>query len=1786
MLGILFDTINKYLSIFFSNFSQDNLRLGLLKGEVELKDLEINQDVLQNLMYIPPMVLVRRIHISAVRAKVPITSLGSEPIVAYVERIDVIAEEPPPNFVPIPPSAGLKKLLDLIKKKQAEPAKKPDAGKRYGLGERIGDGIRIELGALHLSWTTLKRQSLSVDLQHLSVYATNSRWQVVPLKDAHKHVKLKGGSEIHVFKECALQSVSVVLRLPHTDGTVENIAIVQGIPVKTHMTLKRKSRGLALAGIDVDVHMERNLRLVIPRRHLSMLYQFVFSLPIFAAAAVMQQDKAGAAQATRGDLLVEESAKTSPLDLIRALGELSFKLRLSSFTLELLDEVDGEEHAICVDGAGLLIGSNARVVPMPRSAERKMVVPPKPRASFLSWGHGPGGDGAKAALGMREQAEHMLEAGGRFALVALTLTERWPRRGPKGQTRLLVSIAHPTPEDEAAGAAAAARVPPSEAGDLASEAGDADDGKLYDVADTAFGAGYTAQQNQLKPLMDVKALFRYPAPPEPLPILVADMTFRHIEVLVETGWIMRAVNMLMESFELTFEKIKLLLNEVWKAWMGLHRIPCFSVKLAVSDVHLVVPIPAVLAEHVHACEMELPCATMDAGEAGLTSTAESGLRDSLRMVVGSFSCEIDPQLITKGTAPRAASLHDRVRTIERELRPEEGVDLAAGEIREPVYTQTQRVKAHLGSMQVGTQFGTNATWMPFLEVNGVFIEADCHCLDYQALQDPVVCPPATVVPGPEVLILTQEVNIMFRTHQYILLRTCIEVGWQFLERAWEEADRAASEGPPKPAPAAEKPAVGPLQWLGEHLATTLHGQPLALLFMLEMEQCKIELISDREINRRNPSVLELYTRGFAFEWQQVAKTTCVNAVVSGCRIEVPSATGGAPAELFSNARPRQAPLPTLTAVSTSTRLMDPGEAAAADAQGRLARAASHDAGFVGLGPGSFGSADIEPLMVVHFEQGLDSLRRSSRPPIAGSATHLWEAPVGTSPGHTRKVTMDGTGPQTMAVPHRTASVAEQIRAAAGSASPPKRTLRMRVAGPKLSANAEKLVQVSRLFLSGCNVMFPSLQGKVMTLLNRTLSAGQEEYRQQTYVQPVAPLMGWSMEVLGSETMIPDLRHDPPKLFVIEVDKVAVAGVAHPLNIVQDIAITGTHLVLYTGEADAGNSPARQAAKPTAQKGAGLRRTVSVVMDMARSGSKGLARQPLGAPMDVQLQMTHEWVGASWLTKMRMAPMGMDLAASTSQLFFLVDIIRSQLSHLFRASSGPAMVAGDGKDLVAQLEAIWRQLSDGLAHIETVLSSPDAAPDGPGPALPRASSIAPALPRAASVRRIPPNFREAQAAQQQAALARAGAGAGPAPSLPPLKEGYIRLKGSSAFAGWKRRFAVLRPPHHLQLFQTSASGQGRVRLVKTVDLEGSSTARAEERAQRPGVYLFRVTLQRGGAQKTKSVRVDNRLDMDEWIAAFQTASTYARTRPSIVAAAFPRATLGAKEGAGTGAGAPLESVLSVRTLASDPRKVAEIKQCVGMAQRLLGEAKASQEAFMRDFAAMRAQLEKADEVREQALEKVKRERAVLLEKLRQREEEADAMRAERDEERTVREEAARDVRELEELLSQMRDREVALVMERAELTERLGGAPADHPRPAAPPRLPPRSNGGPGLRHGGGWGGVAPAAPPSVHDSITSVPDSVTDMPAAREGGQRGTRTVGVNGGYFGGHEQQQAAHAGQHDDGFWERVMSGSEAPQYAPGHGHARPPLASGAGVGATPSVYGTASNGRGPRPHGVRLL
>lgn len=175
--------IAKQLAKFAKNLDPNSLSLKFFKGECELNNLELDEGLLSDILEFPPWVQLTKVICNRISAKVPWTTLKTDPIKLLLDcvEVEIVASE-----------VAREKSKNVPVFKEVKPSK-------YGFTEKVVDGMYISINTLHVSFVSLGFKA-SANISRIIIQSTAPDWrQVNNLRDTRIKDDLRG--EVLTFKE-------------------------------------------------------------------------------------------------------------------------------------------------------------------------------------------------------------------------------------------------------------------------------------------------------------------------------------------------------------------------------------------------------------------------------------------------------------------------------------------------------------------------------------------------------------------------------------------------------------------------------------------------------------------------------------------------------------------------------------------------------------------------------------------------------------------------------------------------------------------------------------------------------------------------------------------------------------------------------------------------------------------------------------------------------------------------------------------------------------------------------------------------------------------------------------------------------------------------------------------------------------------------------------------------------------------------------------------------------------------------------------------------------------------------------------------------------------------------------------------------------------------------------------------------------------------------------------------------------------------------------------------------
>ncbi|CAJ0583669.1 unnamed protein product, partial [Mesorhabditis spiculigera] len=202
MASIIKNQLVKHLSKFARNLKPEQISLDVLRGKSELRNIELNEEVLTEVLELPTWMKITKAHCNRVAVRVPWTKLKTNPIELFLDEVTV----------------SIRLDADRSPKPQQNP-KKPDSiyadSGSYGFAEKIVEGMSIYVNTLEINFDSGAFGG-SFMLSRLSVESRTPGWAIA--KDLKKtRISCHNTNRTLVYKQVSWQ----LLRIEASARTAE-----------------------------------------------------------------------------------------------------------------------------------------------------------------------------------------------------------------------------------------------------------------------------------------------------------------------------------------------------------------------------------------------------------------------------------------------------------------------------------------------------------------------------------------------------------------------------------------------------------------------------------------------------------------------------------------------------------------------------------------------------------------------------------------------------------------------------------------------------------------------------------------------------------------------------------------------------------------------------------------------------------------------------------------------------------------------------------------------------------------------------------------------------------------------------------------------------------------------------------------------------------------------------------------------------------------------------------------------------------------------------------------------------------------------------------------------------------------------------------------------------------------------------------------------------------------------------------------------------------------------------
>ncbi|XP_069376264.1 bridge-like lipid transfer protein family member 3B isoform X2 [Paralichthys olivaceus] len=341
MAGLIKKQILKHLSRFAKNLSPDKINLSTLKGEGQLTNLELDEEVLQSLLDLPTWLAINRVECNKAAIRIPWTKLKTHPISLTLDKVVMemsTCDEPrPPNGPsPIATASG-----------QSE----------YGFAEKVVEGISLSINSIVIR-ISAKAFNASFELSQLQVYSVNTSWSIGDLRFTRIQDPQRG--EILTFKEISWQMIRIeadAIQSAEHEMLSAPIRLITN-QSKIRVTLKRRIKDCNVVASKLILILD-DLLWVLTDSQLKAMVQYAKSLSEAMEKSAQQrksmatEDQASSAPPTaqqvrtqQASTAADQTATMAKLFSAYDVCETSHHLQITHLDLHICDDIHAKDKVI------------------------------------------------------------------------------------------------------------------------------------------------------------------------------------------------------------------------------------------------------------------------------------------------------------------------------------------------------------------------------------------------------------------------------------------------------------------------------------------------------------------------------------------------------------------------------------------------------------------------------------------------------------------------------------------------------------------------------------------------------------------------------------------------------------------------------------------------------------------------------------------------------------------------------------------------------------------------------------------------------------------------------------------------------------------------------------------------------------------------------------------------------------------------------------------------------------------------------------------------------------------------------------------------------------------------------------------------------------------------------------------------------------------------------------------------------------------------------------------------
>uniref|UniRef100_A0A671L139 UHRF1-binding protein 1-like n=1 Tax=Sinocyclocheilus anshuiensis TaxID=1608454 RepID=A0A671L139_9TELE len=333
--------LKRNIILFAKNLSPDKINLSTLKGEGQLTNLELDEEVLQNMLDLPTWLAINKVFCNKAAIRIPWTKLKTHPITLSLDKVIMemsTCDEPrPPNGPsPIATASG-----------QSE----------YGFAEKVVEGISLSVNSIVIR-ISAKAFNASFELSQLQVYSVNTSWATGDLRYTRILDPTRG--EILTFKEVSWQMIRIEAdAIQNTEHEVVSAPIrLITNQSKIRVSLKRRIKDCNVIASKLILILD-DLLWVLTDSQLKAMVQYATSLSEAmekSVCASSQQVRTQQASAT-----ADQSASMARLFNAYDVRETSHHLQITHLDLHICDDTNAKDRGINkrFDGGAMQLSFNS-----------------------------------------------------------------------------------------------------------------------------------------------------------------------------------------------------------------------------------------------------------------------------------------------------------------------------------------------------------------------------------------------------------------------------------------------------------------------------------------------------------------------------------------------------------------------------------------------------------------------------------------------------------------------------------------------------------------------------------------------------------------------------------------------------------------------------------------------------------------------------------------------------------------------------------------------------------------------------------------------------------------------------------------------------------------------------------------------------------------------------------------------------------------------------------------------------------------------------------------------------------------------------------------------------------------------------------------------------------------------------------------------------------------------------------------------------------------------------------